>query len=232
MIEIWRLFYSFTDEYRKKIVRSEKQQQLIIQNIYPNQIVFSVIYIFCSWIYLKSNIKVKYVKVKRRQQLSNMSTQVFRLADSSLLFPVWKCIRECPPNKIADEIRISKALAKSNSLTETETIELLDKLTDDGLVLRNIAGKTAVYMLPHCVAHENDGGETDDDQEELGDLLQLRDSYCYECHLPGEILMCSQCPRVFHTECVRPETAIDLPLLPFKEPVPQVVQNTFLQVYG
>lgn len=164
-----------------------------------------------------------------------MSTQVFRLADSSLLFPVWKCIRECPPNKQADENRISRALAKSNSLTENEVCELLGKLTEDGLVLRNTSGKTAVYLLPQCVFREDDNvGESvdSDDQEELGDLLQLRDSYCYECHSPGEVLMCSQCPRVFHPDCVRSDSALDLPLLPFKEPVPQVIQNTFLQVHG
>lgn len=162
-----------------------------------------------------------------------MTTQVFRHAESSLLFPVWKSIRECPPNKQADEIRISKALAKSNSLTESEVIELLGKLTDDGLILRNTAGKTAIYSLPDCVLHDEDDDDDDEtDQEELGDLLQLRDSYCYECHSPGEVLMCVQCPRVFHAECVRPDTAIDLPLLPFKEPVPQVILNTYLQVYG
>lgn len=154
---------------------------------------------------------------------------MFRLADSSLVFPVWKSIRECPPNKVADESRISRALAKSNSLTESEVIELLGKLADDGLVLRKTTGKTAEFLLPDCVFADE---ESDGDQEDMGDLLQLRDSYCYECHTPGEVLMCAQCPRVFHPECVRPDTAIDLPLLPFKEPVPQVIQNTYLQVYG
>lgn len=160
------------------------------------------------------------------------TSQVFRIAESSLLFPVWKCIRECPPNKLADQTRIAKALAKSNSLTESEVNDLLGKLTDDQLILRSTSNKTAVYSVPDCVFKEDDEAESDDDQDDLGELMQLRDSYCYECHSPGEVWMCSQCPRVFHPECVRSDSALDLPLLPFKEPLPQVIQNTYLQVYG
>lgn len=159
-----------------------------------------------------------------------MSTQVFRLSESSLLFPVWKSIRECKNNKLADLGRISRSLAKSSSLTESEAAEVLDKFTEDGLVVRNTIGKTDVYSLPDVVQNEDD--EDSEVLDNTGVLLLLRDAYCYECHSAGEVLECSQCPRVFHVDCVRPDAALDLPLLPFKEPVPQVIQNTFSQVYG
>lgn len=162
---------------------------------------------------------------------AELTTEVFRLADGSRVFPVWQAIQECPANKQPDLVRISRALAKTQSLTEVEVIELLGKLTEDNLIIRDASKKTAIYSLPESVLIDVDD-VADENHSDAWNWVKKRDCYCYECHSAGEVLLCSQCPRVFHQECIRPETALDLPLLPFKEPVPQVIQNTFLQVFG
>lgn len=153
------------------------------------------------------------------------STQVYRLSEGYLVFPVWQSIRDCPVNKPANLTRIAKALAKAQSLTESEVMAMLGKMTDDGLIIRDTSSKTAVYSLPDSL--EDDGKQTG-----AWSWVKKRDCYCYECHSSGEVLPCTKCPRVFHPDCIRPDMALDLPLLPFREPVPQPVQNNFLQVYG
>lgn len=56
------------------------------------------------------------------------------------------------------------------------------------------------------------------------------DWYCYECHVGGELIDCEQCSRAFHLDCIR--TDMDFPKIELKEPVPAVIQDIFLQIYG
>lgn len=152
---------------------------------------------------------------------SATNSHVFRKSDSNLLCPVWQAIEDTSGKQVADFKHIARQLKLSHLLGEYESLELLDNMCDDGLVI--LDPKTGVYSLPKLEKSKN---------KHRWDILQSRDCYCYECHGAGSVLACVDCPRVFHVGCIRPDDEVDLPLLPFAEPVPQFIQNTFIQVYG
>lgn len=62
-------------------------------------------------------------------------------------------------------------------------------------------------------------------------ISRTRDCYCFECHRPGLVLQCAECPRVFHKTCVRAADQLDVPLLKLREPIPDVVKLTFQQTF-
>uniref|UniRef100_A0AAR2LY90 Zinc finger, MYND-type containing 11 n=1 Tax=Pygocentrus nattereri TaxID=42514 RepID=A0AAR2LY90_PYGNA len=123
-----------------------------------------------------------------------------RQADPKVVQYVWSAIEVIRNQKqIANMDRISKYLSRVYGMHPKETARQLVLAVKDGLVVETLTvgckgSKAGVeqegYWLP--------GDEMDWEAES-------HDWYCFECHLPGDVLECDSCFRVYHLRCLPEE---------------------------
>uniref|UniRef100_A0A8C1U4R6 Zinc finger, MYND-type containing 11 n=1 Tax=Cyprinus carpio TaxID=7962 RepID=A0A8C1U4R6_CYPCA len=120
-----------------------------------------------------------------------------RQADPKVVQYVWSAIEVIRNQKqIANMDRISKYLSRMYGMHPKDTARQLVLAVKDGLVVETLTvgckgSKAGIeqegYWLP--------GDEMDWEAES-------HDWYCFECHLPGDVLECDGCFRVYHLRCV------------------------------
>ncbi|KAJ3594657.1 hypothetical protein NHX12_003964, partial [Muraenolepis orangiensis] len=120
-----------------------------------------------------------------------------RQADPKVVQFVWAAIEVIRNQKqIANMDRISKYLSRVYGMHPKETGRQLVLAVKDGLVVETLTvgckgTKAGIeqegYWLP--------GEEMDWEAEE-------HDWYCFHCHLPGEVVSCDGCFRVYHLKCL------------------------------
>uniref|UniRef100_A0A8C6LIA5 Zinc finger MYND-type containing 11 n=1 Tax=Nothobranchius furzeri TaxID=105023 RepID=A0A8C6LIA5_NOTFU len=123
-----------------------------------------------------------------------------RQADPKVVQYVWAAIEVIRNQKqIANMDRISKYLSRVFGMHPKETARQLSLAVKDGLVVETLTvgckgSKAGIeqegYWLP--------GDEMDWETES-------HDWYCMECHLPGDVLPCDNCFRVYHLKCLSEE---------------------------
>uniref|UniRef100_A0A665XEJ3 Zinc finger, MYND-type containing 11 n=1 Tax=Echeneis naucrates TaxID=173247 RepID=A0A665XEJ3_ECHNA len=123
-----------------------------------------------------------------------------RQADPKVVQYVWAAIEVIRNQKqIANMDRISKYLSRVFGMHPKETARQLSLAVKDGLVVETLTvgckgSKAGIeqegYWLP--------GDEMDWEAES-------HDWYCFECHLPGDVLTCDNCFRVYHLKCLSEE---------------------------
>ncbi|KAM6948626.1 zinc finger MYND domain-containing protein 11 isoform 2-T2 [Aplochiton taeniatus] len=131
-----------------------------------------------------------------------------RQADPKAVQYVWAAIEVIRNQKqIANMDRISKYLSRVFGLHPKETARQLSLAVKDGLVVETLTvgckgSKAGIeqegYWLP--------GDEMDPKADGSKDWeTESHDWYCFECHLPGDVLMCDNCFRVYHLKCLSEE---------------------------
>ncbi|CAL8277024.1 unnamed protein product [Lota lota] len=120
-----------------------------------------------------------------------------RQADPKVVQYVWAAIEIIRNQKqIANMDRISKYLSRVFGMHPKETGRQLGLAVKDGLVVETLTvgckgSKAGIeqegYWLP--------GDEMDWEAED-------HDWYCFQCHLPGEVVSCDGCFRVYHLKCL------------------------------
>ncbi|XP_076600211.1 zinc finger MYND domain-containing protein 11 isoform X1 [Chaetodon auriga] len=143
-----------------------------------------------------------------------------RQADPKVVQYVWAAIEVIRNQKqIANMDRISKYLSRVFGMHPKETARQLSLAVKDGLVVETLTvgckgSKAGIeqegYWLP--------GDEMEPKAEGSKAMLQIteqdcfmewetesHDWYCFECHLPGDVLTCDNCFRVYHLKCLSEE---------------------------
>ncbi|KAL3313072.1 Conserved oligomeric Golgi complex subunit 2, partial [Cichlidogyrus casuarinus] len=116
----------------------------------------------------------------------------FRHADPDRVRTVWKILESMNASKqyaLAD--KLVKALRKETGLKDDQIRLLLDEIEGDGLIVKSLPsdltkGSPDSYRLPTFSLPCERG---------------KHDWYCFKCHKAGEMRRCSECFRVYHTEC-------------------------------
>uniref|UniRef100_A0A674ERP0 Zinc finger, MYND-type containing 11 n=1 Tax=Salmo trutta TaxID=8032 RepID=A0A674ERP0_SALTR len=146
-----------------------------------------------------------------------------RQADPKVVQYVWAAIEVIRNQKqIANMDRISKYLSRVFGMHQKETARQLSLAVKDGLVVETLTvgckgSKAGIeqegYWLP---GDEQDRGVFPD-QHLYGGApttvlclfqeweAESHDWYCFECHLPGDVLVCDNCFRVYHLKCLSDE---------------------------
>ncbi|KAG7218972.1 hypothetical protein INR49_005550, partial [Caranx melampygus] len=145
-----------------------------------------------------SRISCSAVVVMNKEIMSRVVKK--RQADPKVVQYVWAAIEVIRNQKqIANMDRISKYLSRVFGMHPKETARQLSLAVKDGLVVETLTvgckgSKAGIeqegYWLP--------GDEMDWEAES-------HDWYCFECHLPGDVLTCDNCFRVFHLKCLSEE---------------------------
>ncbi|XP_054609825.1 zinc finger MYND domain-containing protein 11 isoform X3 [Dunckerocampus dactyliophorus] len=131
-----------------------------------------------------------------------------RQADPKVVQYVWDAIEVIRNQKqIANMDRISKYLSRVFSMHPKETARQLSLAVKDGLVVETLTvgckgSKAGIeqegYWLP--------GDEMEPQAEGSKEWeAESHDWYCFQCHLPGDVLPCDNCFRVFHLKCLSEE---------------------------
>uniref|UniRef100_A0A3Q2WJE3 Zinc finger, MYND-type containing 11 n=1 Tax=Haplochromis burtoni TaxID=8153 RepID=A0A3Q2WJE3_HAPBU len=153
-----------------------------------------------------------------------------RQADPKVVQYVWEAIEVIRNQKqIANMDRISKYLSRVFGMHPKETARQLSLAVKDGLVVETLTvgckgSKAGIeqegYWLPgdEMVSnHSADRPEFECEQHsEAGPRwrpvlppqdweTESHDWYCFECHLPGDVLTCDNCFRVYHLKCLSDE---------------------------
>ncbi|XP_048223433.1 zinc finger MYND domain-containing protein 11 isoform X4 [Perognathus longimembris pacificus] len=123
-----------------------------------------------------------------------------RQADTKAIQHLWGAIEIIRNQKqIANIDRITKYMSRVHGMHPKETTRQLSLAVKDGLIVETLTvgckgSKAGIeqegYWLP--------GDEIDWETEN-------HDWYCFECHLPGEVLICDLCFRVYHSKCLSDE---------------------------
>lgn len=123
-----------------------------------------------------------------------------RQADTKVIQYLWTAIEVIRNQKqIANIDRITKYMTRVHSMHPKEITRQLSLAVKDGLIVETLTvgckgSKAGIeqegYWLP--------GDEIDWETE-------THDWYCFECHLPGEVLICDLCFRVYHAKCLSDE---------------------------
>uniref|UniRef100_A0A672S2B0 Zinc finger MYND domain-containing protein 11-like n=1 Tax=Sinocyclocheilus grahami TaxID=75366 RepID=A0A672S2B0_SINGR len=127
-----------------------------------------------------------------------------RQADPKVVQYVWSAIEVIRNQKqIANMDRISKYLSRVYGMHPKDTARHLVLAVKDGLVVETLTvgckgSKAGIeqegYWLP--------GDEMVRHKPEHDWEAESHDWYCFECHLPGDVLECDGCFRVYHLRCV------------------------------
>ncbi|XP_051943490.1 zinc finger MYND domain-containing protein 11 isoform X2 [Hippocampus zosterae] len=131
-----------------------------------------------------------------------------RMADPKVVQHVWAAIEVIRNQKqIANMDRISKYLSRVFGMHPKETARQLSLAVKDGLVVETLTvgckgSKAGIeqegYWLP--------GDEMEPQAEGSKEWeAESHDWYCFQCHLPGDVLPCDDCFRVFHLKCLSEE---------------------------
>ncbi|NWT68903.1 ZMY11 protein, partial [Prunella fulvescens] len=138
-----------------------------------------------------------------------------RQADTKAIQHLWAAIEIIRNQKqIANIDRITKYMSRVHGMHPKETTRQLSLAVKDGLIVETLTvgckgSKAGIeqegYWLPgdeiaygmqpfSQTAAKNKDWETEN-----------HDWYCFECHLPGEVLICDLCFRVYHSKCLSDE---------------------------
>ncbi|XP_062338251.1 zinc finger MYND domain-containing protein 11 isoform X2 [Osmerus eperlanus] len=139
-----------------------------------------------------------------------------RQADPKVVQYVWAAIEVIRNQKqIANMDRISKYLSRVFSMHPKETAKQLSLAVKDGLVVETLTvgckgSKAGIeqegYWLPGDEMEQKaEGSKMVREQPEEDWEAESHDWYCFECHLPGDVLMCDNCFRVYHLKCLSEE---------------------------
>ncbi|KAM7379785.1 hypothetical protein PAMP_005311 [Pampus punctatissimus] len=128
-----------------------------------------------------------------------------RQADPKVVQYVWAAIEVIRNQKqIANMDRISKYLSRVFGMHPKETARQLSLAVKDGLVVETLTvgckgSKAGIeqegYWLPGDEMEPKAEGSKEWETES-------HDWYCFECHLPGDVLTCDNCFRVYHLKCL------------------------------
>lgn len=140
-----------------------------------------------------------------------------RQADTKAIQHLWAAIEIIRNQKqIANIDRITKYMSRVHGMHPKETTRQLSLAVKDGLIVETLTvgckgSKAGIeqegYWLP--------GDEIDWETEN-------HDWYCFECHLPGEVLICDLCFRVYHSKCLSDEFRLRDSSSPWQCPVCRV----------
>ncbi|XP_045908523.1 zinc finger MYND domain-containing protein 11 isoform X4 [Micropterus dolomieu] len=123
-----------------------------------------------------------------------------RQADPKVVQYVWAAIEVIRNQKqIANMDRISKYLSRVFGMHPKETARQLSLAVKDGLVVETLT----VGCKGSKAGIEQEGYWLPGDEMEWE--AESHDWYCFECHLPGDILTCDNCFRVYHLKCLSEE---------------------------
>ncbi|KAM9349575.1 zinc finger MYND domain-containing protein 11 isoform 1-T1 [Symphorus nematophorus] len=150
-----------------------------------------------------------------------------RQADPKVVQYVWAAIEVIRNQKqIANMDRISKYLSRVFGMHPKETARQLSLAVKDGLVVETLTvgckgSKAGIeqegYWLPGdemdeescflpCHGRRVGGGGHPNLYSAVSSLqeweTESHDWYCFECHLPGDVLTCDNCFRVYHLKCL------------------------------
>ncbi|XP_061879072.1 zinc finger MYND domain-containing protein 11 isoform X1 [Entelurus aequoreus] len=148
-----------------------------------------------------------------------------RLADPKVVQYVWAAIEVIRNQKqIANMDRISKYLSRVFNMHPKETARQLSLAVKDGLVVETLTvgckgSKAGIeqegYWLPGDEMESQAEGSKvgEGDQANISSAVcppqewepESHDWYCFQCHLPGDVLPCDDCFRVFHLKCLPEE---------------------------
>ncbi|XP_070585535.1 zinc finger MYND domain-containing protein 11 isoform X4 [Erythrolamprus reginae] len=138
-----------------------------------------------------------------------------RQADTKAIQHLWSAIEIIRNQKqIANIDRITKYMSRVHGMHPKETTRQLSLAVKDGLVVETLTvgckgSKAGIeqegYWLP--------GDEIADSMQPFSWTTakmkdwetETHDWYCFECHLPGEVLICDLCFRVYHSKCLSDE---------------------------
>ncbi|XP_059390967.1 zinc finger MYND domain-containing protein 11-like isoform X3 [Carassius carassius] len=131
-----------------------------------------------------------------------------RQADPKVVQYVWSAIEVIRNQKqIANMDRISKYLSRMYGMHPKDTARQLVLAVKDGLVVETLTvgckgSKAGIeqegYWLPGDEMPSLPSEALIQDDWEA----ESHDWYCFECHLPGDVLECDGCFRVYHLRCV------------------------------
>ncbi|XP_037642910.1 zinc finger MYND domain-containing protein 11 isoform X5 [Sebastes umbrosus] len=120
-----------------------------------------------------------------------------RQADPKVVQYVWAAIEVVRNQKqIANMDRISKYLSRVFGMHPKETARQLSLAVKDGLVVETLT----VGCKGSKAGIEQEGYWLPGDEMEWE--AESHDWYCFECHLPGDVLACDNCFRVYHLKCL------------------------------
>uniref|UniRef100_A0A8P4FXX3 Zinc finger MYND-type containing 11 n=1 Tax=Dicentrarchus labrax TaxID=13489 RepID=A0A8P4FXX3_DICLA len=123
-----------------------------------------------------------------------------RQADPKVVQYVWAAIEVIRNQKqIANMDRISKYLSRVFGMHPKETARQLSLAVKDGLVVETLT----VGCKGSKAGIEQEGYWLPGDEMEWE--TESHDWYCFECHLPGDVLTCDNCFRVYHLKCLSEE---------------------------
>ncbi|CAJ1072977.1 zinc finger MYND domain-containing protein 11 isoform X3 [Xyrichtys novacula] len=123
-----------------------------------------------------------------------------RQADPKVVQYVWAAIEVIRNQKqIANMDRISKYLSRIFGMHPKETARQLSLAVKDGLVVETLT----VGCKGSKAGIEQEGYWLPGDEMEWE--TESHDWYCFECHLPGDVLTCDNCFRVYHLKCLSEE---------------------------
>ncbi|XP_061150926.1 zinc finger MYND domain-containing protein 11 [Syngnathus typhle] len=146
-----------------------------------------------------------------------------RLADPKVVQYVWAAIEVVRNQKqIANMDRISKYLSRVYGMHPKETARQLSLAVKDGLVVETLTvgckgSKAGIeqegYWLPGDEMQEPQAEGSKEGERGAANVLspphppqeweaESHDWYCFQCHLPGDVLSCDDCFRVFHLKCL------------------------------
>ncbi|XP_069846699.1 zinc finger MYND domain-containing protein 11 isoform X2 [Dipodomys merriami] len=138
-----------------------------------------------------------------------------RQADTKAIQHLWAAIEIIRNQKqIANIDRITKYMSRVHGMHPKETTRQLSLAVKDGLIVETLTvgckgSKAGIeqegYWLPGDeIAYSMQPffrtATPDKDWE-----TETHDWYCFECHLPGEVLICDLCFRVYHSKCLSDE---------------------------
>ncbi|XP_068604715.1 zinc finger MYND domain-containing protein 11 [Brachionichthys hirsutus] len=139
-----------------------------------------------------------------------------RQADPKVVQYVWASIEVIRNQKqIANMDRISKYLSRVFGMHPKETARQLSLAVKDGLVVETLTvgckgSKAGIeqegYWLPGDeMEPKAEGSKKSVPPHALCPQeweAESHDWYCFECHLPGDVLACDNCFRVYHLKCL------------------------------
>ncbi|XP_029444381.1 zinc finger MYND domain-containing protein 11 isoform X2 [Rhinatrema bivittatum] len=141
-----------------------------------------------------------------------------RQADTKVIQYLWTAIEVIRNQKqIANIDRITKYMTRVHGMHPKEITRQLSLAVKDGLIVETLTvgckgSKAGIeqegYWLPgdeimkqqHIHGREGKTMNSPEDWE-----TETHDWYCFECHLPGEVLICDLCFRVYHSKCLSDE---------------------------
>uniref|UniRef100_A0A2D4LPP9 Zinc finger MYND domain-containing protein 11 n=2 Tax=Micrurus spixii TaxID=129469 RepID=A0A2D4LPP9_9SAUR len=151
-----------------------------------------------------------------------------RQADTKAIQHLWSAIEIIRNQKqIANIDRITKYMSRVHGMHPKETTRQLSLAVKDGLVVETLTvgckgSKAGIeqegYWLP--------GDEIAYSMQSISWTTEMKDWetethdwYCFECHFPGEVLICDLCFRVYHSKCLSDEFRLRDSSSPWQCPV-------------